>query len=184
MITDEEWQAIKTNDATYDSKFRYAVKTTKIFCRPSCHSRLPKRENVEVFYHLDDPINHGYRPCKRCRPTDAFVSNEEWTQEIETILQNNYQQNLTLEELAYLSHGSESHLRHVFKKVTNKTPQQRLTEIRLDVAKHMLVTTDKPVEKIAMEVGLANVSYFIQRFKHSFHESPKQYRKQHQKTGC
>jgi AraC family transcriptional regulator of adaptative response / methylphosphotriester-DNA alkyltransferase methyltransferase len=52
MVTEEEWQAVATNDASYDNLFRYAVKTTKIFCKPSCPSRLPKRENITIFYDL------------------------------------------------------------------------------------------------------------------------------------
>lgn len=48
MVTDEEWKAIIENDATYDDTFRYAVKTTKIYCRPSCSSRIPKKENIEI----------------------------------------------------------------------------------------------------------------------------------------
>ena len=48
-LTDEQWQAIISNDASYDGQFFYAVKTTGIFCRPSCKSRPPKKENVRLF---------------------------------------------------------------------------------------------------------------------------------------
>ena len=44
------WQAIVANDAAYDGTFYYAVATTGIFCRPSCKSRLPKREHVRIFH--------------------------------------------------------------------------------------------------------------------------------------
>ncbi|CYU98398.1 Ada metal-binding domain-containing protein [Streptococcus suis] len=50
MMTETEWKAIIENDSSYDNLFRYAVKTTKIFCRPSCPSRPPKRENVTIYY--------------------------------------------------------------------------------------------------------------------------------------
>ncbi|MDT2746161.1 Ada metal-binding domain-containing protein [Vagococcus fluvialis] len=59
MVTEEEWQAVATNDASYDNLFRYAVKTTKIFCKPSCPSRLPKRENITIFYDLEEPEQKG-----------------------------------------------------------------------------------------------------------------------------
>ncbi|MEY8662122.1 Ada metal-binding domain-containing protein [Ligilactobacillus faecis] len=72
MVTDEEWKAIIENDATYDDTFRYAVKTTKIYCRPSCSSRILKKENIEIYYDLKEPGNYG-RPCKRCRPDDVVV---------------------------------------------------------------------------------------------------------------
>lgn len=64
----------------------------------------------------------GFRPCKRCQPNGKPVDDTLWVEEIDTILQEQYAENLTLKELAYLAHGSESHLRHVFKKVTQKTP--------------------------------------------------------------
>lgn len=98
MVTDEEWKAIIENDATYDDTFCYAVKTTKIYCRPSCSSRIPKRENIEIYYDLKEPGNYGYRPCKRCRPDDVVVDDNIW-----------------VEELSYTVHGSQSHLRHVLK---------------------------------------------------------------------
>lgn len=177
MVTDEEWHAVVNNDSTYDSYFRYAVKTTRIFCRPSCHSRLPKRENIEIYYDLTEPERQGYRPCKRCRPTDQVVDNDTWSKEIETILQQNYQLNLTLKELAYLAHGSESNLRHVFKKVTNQTPHQRLFEIRMEQAKKELIHSNHSIERIAINVGFSNDSYFIRKFKAFYGQSPKQFRK-------
>lgn len=180
MVTDIEWRAIIENDRDYDSVFRYAVKTTKIFCRPSCHSRLPKRENIEIYYELSQPEKEGYRPCKRCRPTDRVIDNFVWTEEIEAILQQNYQQNLTLEELSSLAHGSESYLRHVFKKTTNQTPQQRLLEIRMTHAKNELLHTDKSIQQIANDVGLLNVSYFIKKFNAYYGETPKQFRLKNQ----
>ena len=62
------WQAVVSNDRTYDDQFVYGVKTTGIYCRPSCISRTPKQKNVE-FYRLGTEAEvAGYRPCKRCRP--------------------------------------------------------------------------------------------------------------------
>ncbi|MER2061980.1 MAG: Ada metal-binding domain-containing protein [Aerococcus urinaeequi] len=176
MVTNQEWQAIKENDPTFDDVFRYAVKTTKIFCKPSCHSRLPKRENIEIYYDFTAPEKAGYRPCKRCRPTDKIVDDQLWASEIEVILQENYDQSLTLGELAHLARGSSSHLRHVFKKETGLTPQQRLMAIRLDKAKEALIQSDQTVEEIAQAVGITNVSYFIRKFKEKYHITPKQFR--------
>lgn len=60
-------RAREARDPSYDGIFFIAVKTTGIFCRPSCPAR-PKRENVEFFPKISDAIAAGYRPCKRCRP--------------------------------------------------------------------------------------------------------------------
>ncbi|WP_249641499.1 MULTISPECIES: bifunctional transcriptional activator/DNA repair enzyme AdaA [unclassified Enterococcus] len=180
MITDSEWQALKTNDAAYDNLFRYAVKTTKIFCRPSCPSRIPKRENVEIYYDLNEPEKRGFRPCKRCQPTGKIVNDELWVEEIEAILRQNYQMNLSLKELAFLAHGSESYLRHVFKKITGQTPQQRLQAIRMAHARRELLNTRKTITVIAKDIGLPNVSYFIKKFKAYYGQTPKRFRQQNE----
>ncbi|WP_375347358.1 Ada metal-binding domain-containing protein (plasmid) [Priestia megaterium] len=68
--TDVQWKAIQENDTSFDTTFFYAVKTTKIFCKPSCPSRDPKRENVEIFFYIEDAQRHNYRACKRCKPKE------------------------------------------------------------------------------------------------------------------
>jgi AraC family transcriptional regulator of adaptative response/methylated-DNA-[protein]-cysteine methyltransferase len=71
MKENDKWQAVKNNNADYDGSFIYAVKTTGIYCRPSCNSRLPKRENVDYFSTSSDAETAGYRPCKRCFVSQA-----------------------------------------------------------------------------------------------------------------
>jgi AraC family transcriptional regulator of adaptative response/methylated-DNA-[protein]-cysteine methyltransferase len=71
MKESDKWQAVKENDADYDGRFVYAVKTTGIYCRPSCRSRLPKRENVVYFDACRVAEAAGYRACKRCFVSQA-----------------------------------------------------------------------------------------------------------------
>jgi AraC family transcriptional regulator of adaptative response / methylphosphotriester-DNA alkyltransferase methyltransferase len=178
MPTDQEWLAIENNDATFDGQFWYAVKTTRIFCRPSCPSRLPKREHIEIYQDPFQAEKQGFRPCKRCRPLNEIVSNEIWAKEIGDILLKNYQQNITLESLAAEVHGSESYLRHIFKEITGLTPQQKLLEIRLDAAKEKLLNTNEPIKNIAQSIGIDNSAYFISRFRKTFGITPRQFRYQ------
>lgn len=67
---DEMYQASLERDTSYEGIFIMAVKTTGIFCRPSCPAKKPGRENVEFFATTKDALAHGYRPCKRCRPME------------------------------------------------------------------------------------------------------------------
>ena len=67
MTEDEMYEAVITNDANYDGLFFYAVKSTGIFCRPSCRSKKPLRENVCYFSYAGEAMKAGFRPCKRCR---------------------------------------------------------------------------------------------------------------------
>lgn len=68
-FTDEDarWQALVGRDRAADGHFVYAVKTTGIYCAPSCSSRQPNRQNVEFFADGESAAAAGYRPCKRCR---------------------------------------------------------------------------------------------------------------------
>jgi len=69
--TAECYQALVAKDASYEGRFIAAVKTTGIFCRPTCPARKPRPENVEFFATTKEALLHGYRPCKVCRPLIA-----------------------------------------------------------------------------------------------------------------
>ena len=64
----EKWQAVENCDKSYDDIFIYGVKTTGIFCRPSCRSKTPVRTNIVFFTNPTNAIEAGFRPCKKCRP--------------------------------------------------------------------------------------------------------------------
>jgi AraC family transcriptional regulator of adaptative response/methylated-DNA-[protein]-cysteine methyltransferase len=73
--------AFLAQDASYDGLFFVAVRTTGVFCRPSCSSR-PKLENVEFFIALKEAVFAGYRPCKRCCPTETLGEPPTWVQQL------------------------------------------------------------------------------------------------------
>ena len=68
------WNAVLARDAAYDGRFVYAVSTTGVFCRPTCPSRRPNRENVQFFPTTESAERAGFRPCRRCRPKSALPS--------------------------------------------------------------------------------------------------------------
>src|SRR6185369_12764604 len=70
------WDAVAERNGALDGQFVYAVKTTKIYCRPSCPSRRPNKENVDFFATAAAALSAGFRACERCRP-DAERSNTE-----------------------------------------------------------------------------------------------------------
>ncbi len=173
---DKQWQAISNNEHTVDGKFWYGVTTTKIFCKPSCPSRLPHCNHVVIFTDPQEALQNGFRPCKRCRPMEEIVSNQVWVDEIEYVLQTHYMQKLSLKELANIVHGDPSYLRHTYQKNTGMTPQQRLTEIRLKNACRLLKTTSDSISQVGIQVGIINTAYFISLFKNKYGQTPRQYR--------
>lgn len=68
---DLRWTKLLARDRSADGTFVYAVRTTGVFCRPSCPSRLPKRENVDFFATGSEAETAGYRACRRCHPPAA-----------------------------------------------------------------------------------------------------------------
>src|SRR5690242_1147888 len=69
--TDEQrWAAVVNRDRGADDQFYYSVATTGVYCRPSCGSRQPRRDNVQFHLTTEAAEKAGFRPCKRCRPKD------------------------------------------------------------------------------------------------------------------
>jgi len=178
-VTDEQWEAIASNDASYDGQFWYAVKTTRIFCRPSCKSRLPRRDNIGAFEQAEQAIFARYRPCKRCKPTGQRLPSEEWIAIVTDYIDLHYDEALSLNTLAHLSHGTPYHLHRTFKKIKGETPTSYLQRTRIHHAKLALLQSDAPVSEIGAAVGLTNPPYFITLFKKMTGLTPDAYRKHH-----
>ena len=83
LSIDLMYDAIVNKDTSFEGIFFTAVKTTGIFCRPSCTARKPKKENVEFFRTSKEAISKGYRPCKVCNPMEKLNETPDF---IKTIL--------------------------------------------------------------------------------------------------
>lgn len=122
---DERWRAVCERDISADGTFLYAVKTTGIFCRPGCASRLPRRENVRYFADCKDALQAGFRPCKRCTP-DAASPQQETADLVRHACRviASADGELSLHEIATEVHLSPRQLHHIFKKVMGVTPRE------------------------------------------------------------
>lgn len=178
-LTDEQWQAVLDNDSSYDGSFYYAVKTTGIFCRPSCRSKPPKRANIGSYLTAEQALAGQYRPCKRCKPTRQQLPDEEWIAIATGFIERNYAEKLTLEVLANSCHGTPFHLHRTFRKVTGMTPVEYIQRIRIEQAKAQLLSTNAKVTAIGESVGLPNTPYFITLFKRMTGLTPEGYRQSH-----
>ncbi|WP_437214441.1 bifunctional DNA-binding transcriptional regulator/O6-methylguanine-DNA methyltransferase Ada [Pectobacterium sp. LFLA-215] len=122
---DSRWQAVVTRNHAADGCFIYAVKTTGIYCMPSCASRQPQRENVVFFATANEAQVAGFRPCKRCRP-GTRSRQEQQVQQIAhacRIIEQSAHQS-TLAVLAQAVGISVFHFHRVFKTITGLTPKQ------------------------------------------------------------
>jgi AraC family transcriptional regulator, regulatory protein of adaptative response / methylphosphotriester-DNA alkyltransferase methyltransferase len=180
-LTDElMWQATISNDRCFDGVFYYSVKSTGIFCRPSCKSKLPNRENVSFFPTPDQAMEQGYRPCKRCRP-DLLSPATESIQEIVTqmiaILQTEYDDPLLLTVLPGRVGVSPFHLQRLFKKQTGYTPKEFLRTVKIDQAKELLVKDELNNTEICYGVGFQSLSSFYANFRMVTGISPREYKR-------
>jgi AraC family transcriptional regulator of adaptative response/methylated-DNA-[protein]-cysteine methyltransferase len=98
LTSAEMERAIYAKDATYDGVFFVAVRTTGIFCRPSCPAK-PKRENVEFFLSVRQAIFAGYRPCKRCHPTEVNGAPPLWVNKLMERVERTPEEKITAREM-------------------------------------------------------------------------------------
>jgi AraC family transcriptional regulator of adaptative response/methylated-DNA-[protein]-cysteine methyltransferase len=142
------WQAVKDRDAAADGTFVYAVKTTGVYCRPSCAARLARRENVEFFATPAEAEREGFRACKRCKPNDAAAAGNGHADVVTKAckLIDAADDVLDVEALAAAVGMSPSHFHRVFKSQTGVTPKayasaHRARRVRDELAKGKDVTS-------------------------------------------
>ena len=136
METDEQrWRAVATRDKSVDGRFYYAVRTTGIYCKPSCPSRLPNRSNVTFHDTIEGAEEAGFRACKRCRP-DAVLSEGAESQAV-TAAARMIEEAIAreckvpgLDALAAKAGFSMFHFHRMFKSVLGVTPKAYEAAIR------------------------------------------------------
>ena len=129
---DQCWAAIERRDPAADGKFLYGVRTTGVYCRPGCASRLPLRKNTVFFEAAADAEMAGLRPCKRCRPTDGSTASRHVAAvERACALIRAGATMPTLAELADAAAISRFHFHRVFRQITGATPRDYARTHRL-----------------------------------------------------
>ena len=138
MTEEEMWEAVRNSDENYDGLFFYAVRTTGIFCRPSCKSKLPRKENICYFASAKQARASGFRPCKRCRSDLLeFQPMQEIAEEVRKKLDEAIAADkvLSFKELGL----TPRRLTEIFKWEYGMTPKEYIDALRLHTAERMLV---------------------------------------------
>ncbi|MFJ7647831.1 bifunctional transcriptional activator/DNA repair enzyme AdaA [Lysinibacillus sp. NPDC097279] len=178
---DEMWEKIIACDRTYDGLFFTAVKTTKIYCRPSCRSRKPKKINVAFYDDRTKVEQAGFRACKRCQPEVEHSPHAQLIKVVTSFLMTEYKQTLTLQQIANHVGISPFHLERLFKQATAETPRTYLEKIRIDKAAHLLKSTNLTILEICFETGFLSSSNFYKVFRRQKSCSPTEYRNRQNK---
>src|SRR5215831_11771845 len=157
------WRSVLNRDSGADGSFVYAVRSTGIYCKPSCPSRRPRRDRVEFFVNTADAIRGGYRPCRRCRPDDQHVS-DPWVDKVRRacVYLANVDGHLPLSRLAARVGVSPYHFQRSFKRIVGVTPREYADACRLQRLKRGL-RSGAPVTAAMVDAGYGSSSRFYER---------------------
>ena len=146
VVSDPRWDAVVRRDRDADGQFFYSVKTTGVYCRPSCAARGARPENVEFHGSAEAAERAGFRPCKRCKP-DQLPLVEQHAATVAELCRmiENAEQAPTLAQLAAHAGLSTFHLHRVFKAATGLTPKQyaaahRTKRVKVELGRSSTVT--------------------------------------------
>src|SRR5881628_95846 len=143
------WASVVARDPQSPLKFYYSVKTTGVYCRPSCAARLPKPENVQFHATCEDAERAGFRPCKRCKPNQASPV-EQHAEKIASAcrLIESSETSPSLELLAQHVGLSTYHFHRVFKAITGLTPNEYAAAHRDNLVRKTLNKSDTVTDAI------------------------------------
>jgi AraC family transcriptional regulator of adaptative response/methylated-DNA-[protein]-cysteine methyltransferase len=174
---EQRWQAVVRRDPQADGSFVYAVRTTGVYCRPSCPSRTAKRQNMEFFDSADLAAAAGYRPCRRCRP-DARSPQQRWIERVLAACRAIEQSPsaLTLDQLAQQAGMSAHHFQRRFKAVTGLSPKAYHRAVQARRMRTALQSAQSVTEAI-YEAGFNSSGRFYEDAPALLGMSPGNYRK-------
>ena len=167
---EELYQALLDKDSQYEGVFIVGVRTTGIFCRPTCTARKPKFENVEFFDSTKEALANGYRACKVCRPMKSFQEAPDWLVPLLKKVEENPDRkwkDYALQELGF----SPSRVRRYCKKTHGLTFQAYLRMSRINGA-FLKIKEGQTVTRSAFEQGYESLSGFSETFKNLTGFSP------------
>jgi len=174
MQSETQWRQVMARDARQDGRFVFAVRTTGIYCRPSCPSRRPRRDSVEFFADPQQAERAGYRACLRCKPTElsaqarAIMRARQLLDEAEGVL--------TLAELSKGVGVSPFHLQRLFKRATGLSPREYQSARRMQQVKHGLRKGDD-VTTALYDAGFGSPSRLYEKTSEQLGMTPGTYRR-------
>lgn len=171
------WAAVLGRDRSHDGAFVYAVRTTGVYCRPSCPSRRPRRVNVSFFHSAEEAQSAGYRPCRRCRPHAASGSaTERSVAAARTYLDQHDEQRVTLARLARAVGLSPAYLQRAFTRIMGVSPKAYLDGRRRERLKARL-RGGESVSRATYAAGFGSASGAYRRRGADLGVTPGRYRR-------
>jgi AraC family transcriptional regulator of adaptative response / DNA-3-methyladenine glycosylase II len=176
------YRALSARDARFDGRFYVAVSSTRIYCRPICTVKRPKRENCTFYPSAAAAESAGYRPCLRCRPelapgNSSVDAVRRIAQGAARLIEDGTLDATDVETIATRLGITDRHLRRVFQTEFGVPPVAFVQTQRLLLAKRLLTDTSLPVTEIAFASGFGSLRRFNALFKERYRLSPNGIRK-------
>jgi methylphosphotriester-DNA--protein-cysteine methyltransferase len=162
------WSAFHRGDRRYDGRFVTAVRTTGIFCRPSCTCRKPLRENVRFYPSPADATRAGYRPCKRCRPElrgGPAEADRAMAEAALGYMRANLESTVYAKDVAAAVAVSPSHFARRFRAADGRTPMRALADLRAERAETLLGDSSVSTLDAGLDAGFHSASAFVRAFR-------------------
>ena len=183
------YRALRARDARFDGRFFVAVSSTRIYCRPVCTVKPPKRENCRFYPSHAAAESAGYRPCLRCRPElapgNASVdATTRLAQAAASLIEDRTLDEEGLEAVAARLGITDRHLRRAFGAEFGVSPVEFAQTQRLLLAKRLLTDTSLPVTEVAYASGFGSLRRFNALFKQRYRLQPGQLRRHMKGSGA
>ena len=169
------WRATVARDSRADGSFVLAVRSTHIYCRPSCPARRPLRRNVTFFRTREEAEKQGYRPCLRCRPNEVAAP-VALVQRAASYLADAQEENPSLGVLALTLGTTVATVRRAFLQVTGLKPRELAEALRIKRFKAML-RAGKSIADALYETGYGSSSRVYERSNAQLGMTPATYQK-------
>lgn len=179
MNGDARWAAVMRRDRLADGSFVYAVRTTGIYCRPSCPSKRPARNRVQFFDSPSLARDAGFRACRRCRPDDASGPSDpegELARRVVGIIEAEPSGKIDLSALSAATGRSRRHIQRALKRVLGVSPRQFAAARRVGRLKARLRAGDS-VTRAQYEAGYGSSSRLYERAGETLGMTPATYRR-------
>ena len=171
------WKAVQERDSSQDGSFVFAVSSTGVYCRPSCPSKRPRRENVLFFSQPQEAEQAGFRACLRCRPRVMGGSGRaRLVRSVCRYIERHLDEPLTLIHLGLEFHLSPFHLQRTFKSVLGVTPKSYADSCRMNQLKTKL-RAGHSVTRAMYDAGFSSSSRLYERTASQLGMTPDKYRR-------
>ncbi len=176
LTEDDKWIAALNRNGDFDGAFVFAVRSTGVYCRPSCPAKRPNRKQVIFFSDFEEAERSGFRSCRRCHPRDATSSQTELVGSICSFIDASLEKKLTLSALSAYAGISPFHLQRTFKRAVGISPRQYIEARRLEKMKSSL-RNGKTVTRALYDAGFNSRSRIYGKVQNKFGVNPGTYRR-------